>query len=56
MTIQFPGQSPPSRPTKDSGSESDSDSGFVSPVSVSLPVAKLLPIMAAQVDRLMWTG
>ena len=54
MTICFPGQSPPARPTKDSGSESDSDSGFVSPVSVSLPVAKLLPIMAAQVDRLMW--
>lgn len=43
------GQCPPPRPTKDSGSESDSDSGFVSPVSVSLPVAKLLPIMAAQV-------
>jgi len=43
------GQSPLARPIKDSGSESDSDSGFVSPVSVSLPVAKLLPIMAAQV-------
>jgi len=35
--------------TKESNSESDSDSGFVSPVSISLPVAKLIPILSAQV-------
>lgn len=34
---------------KDGDSESDSDSGFLSPISVSLPVAKLIPILSAQV-------
>lgn len=42
-------------------SESDSDSGFVSPVSVFLPVAKLIPILTTQVrlridEADMWSG
>jgi len=30
--------------------ESDSDSGFVSPASVALPLARLLPILSAVLD------
>jgi len=37
-------------PHKSDDSESDSDSGFVSPASISLPVAKLIPILSAQVS------